>query len=75
MLMEHLSTITMKKMTKRHEMTKNNDTFKDPAIIPVGSTVAIQCDNDAPWTHSTVIAHSDVSHNNHLDKVHLVNTG
>ena len=57
------------------EMTKNNDTLKESSLTPVGSTVAVKCEDSRPWTHSTVIAHGDMRYNNRSCKVQLIKTG
>ena len=37
------------------KITKNNDNFMEPSIVPVRSTVAVQHENSGPCTHGTII--------------------
>ena len=55
-------------------MKKNIDTFKEFSDKPVGSTVAIQCEDSGPWTHGTLMSHGDHNHNNRPYKVQLTKT-
>ena len=40
--------------TSQDKYTKGNDTHKDSLSFPVGTRVAIQCEDCGPWTHGTV---------------------
>ena len=42
---------------------KNHDTSQNYASIPIGSTVAVQCEYGVPWTHGTVEWKGDNNHN------------
>ena len=34
-----------------HKYVKDNDTQKEPSFFSAGSTVAVQCKDEGPWTH------------------------
>ena len=52
----------MKPYNQGKAYTKNNDTHKDSTFIPAGSTVAVQMDNNGPWTHGMIIDGSNKDH-------------
>ena len=56
------------------KMTKNNDTLKGSSLIPVGSTIAVQCENSGLWTHGTLISHGDMVYINRSRKEQLTKT-
>ena len=60
---------------RQSKLTKNNDTPKEPSLLPVGSTVATKCKDGGLWTNDTLIEHSDISHNSRLYKVQFMKTG
>ena len=33
---------------------KDKDTFKSFVSLPLGSTVAVQCQDEGPWTHGRI---------------------
>ena len=41
----------------------DNDTSQVFSNIPIGSVVAVQCEDSRPWTHGTVV--DTDNHNNH----------
>ena len=48
----------------KDKLIKNmSETFKDPPIIPVESTVAIHCKDSGPWTHGTLVDRNDANYN------------
>ena len=47
----------------------DNDTSSMFSNIPIGSAVAVQCEDGGPWTHGTVVDMGD--HNNH-DRSYII---
>ena len=41
------------------KLRRNNDSLKEHAFIPTGSTVTNQREDDRPWTHGTITEHGD----------------
>ena len=40
--------------TYQQKYTNGNDNCEDSFSFPIGSTVAVQCKDDIPWTHGIV---------------------
>ena len=40
----------------------NQGTPRNYVSIPIGSTVAVQCEDGGPWTHGTIEGKSDYNH-------------
>ena len=43
--------------------------------IPTGSTVAVQWEDEGPWTHGTEVDKGDHNHHNRSYKIHVTKTG
>ena len=43
--------------------------------IPIGSTLAVQQEDDGPWTHGTTVGKGDCNHHNQLYTIQLTITG
>ena len=52
----------------------NYDTSKSYASFSIGSTVAVQWEDDGPWTHGTVVGRGDHSHSNRSYTIGLSKT-
>ena len=57
---EHYEALVKRQMKKG----KNHGTLQSYASIPIGSTVAVQCKDGAPWTHGIIEGGSSHNHNN-----------
>ena len=42
-------------LINRQSKNKNNDTSRNYAFIPTGSTLMVQCKDGGPWTHGTIV--------------------
>ena len=47
----------------------DNDTSPVFSNIPIGSAVAVQCEDGGPWTHGTVV---DKGNHNHHDRSYII---
>ena len=47
----------------------DNDTSPVFSNIPIGSAVAVQCEDSGPWTHGTVV---DTGNHNHHDRSYII---
>ena len=43
---------------------KDDNTSKSFNPLPIGSTVAVQCEDGRPWTHGTIEEKGDDNHHN-----------
>ena len=53
----------------------NNDTSPVFASLPIGSAVAVQCEDGGPWTHGTIVNTSDHNHHDHAYTIQLTTNG
>ena len=54
---------------------KDNDTSKHFHPLPIGSTVAVKCEDGGPWTHGTIEEKGNHNHHNRSYKIHITTTG
>ena len=61
-----------------HRQSKNdtnNDASQVFVSISLGSTVVVQQEDGAPWTHGTIVGKGDHNHHNHSYKIKITITG
>ena len=52
----------------------NNDTSPVFVSIPLGSTVAVQQEDEAPWIHGTIVGKDNYNHYNRSYKIQVTTT-
>ena len=64
-----------KVLVKRQtENDRNHDTLRNYALLPIGSTVAVQWGDGDRWTHGTVVGKGYHNHNNRFYIIHATKT-
>ena len=62
----------IKRQTKND---KDKDTSKIFVSIPIGSTVAVQCEDGGPWTYGTIEGKGNQIHHDRLYHIHIAKRG
>ena len=53
---------------------KKKDAPKEPILIGVRSSIAIQCEDSGLWTLGTIFEHGAAKHNSHSSRVRVIKT-
>ena len=54
---------------------KHNDTHKDSFSFPMGSMVAIQCEDGGPWIHGVIEEANNSNHNGRSYSARVIEMG
>ena len=65
----------MKLMHRQSKNDSNNDASQAFASIPIGSTVVVQWEDGAPWTHGMIIGKDNHNHHNRLYSIQAITMG
>ena len=68
---DHYNTLRM----CQYKYIRNNDTLKEPFLIPTGSTAAVHCKYYAPWIPGMVLENAEPNHNPCSYRVRVIKTG
>ena len=68
---EHYEAL-VKRQTKDYQ---NHGTPRNYVSFPIGSTVAVQCEDGEPWTHGTVEGKGDHNHHDRSYNICITKTG
>ena len=64
-----------KLMQEQGKNDPNNNTSQVFLSIPMGSTVAVEWEDGAPWTHGTIVGKGNYIHHNRSYKIQVTTTG
>ena len=56
-------------LKQRQQWADGQDSHTDFSIIPIGSTVVVQREDESPWIYGTVVEHCTKDHNNRFYKI------
>ena len=62
-------------INRQYGNDKDNDTFKTFNPLPIGSTVAVQCEDGGLWTNGTIDEKGNHNHHNISYKICITTTG